>query len=117
MSDQKVVVLYSGSLLVASIESYLRSVGGLQIVHLDATEQAQALTQLDQIAPAAVILDEHDGGFAVWTVISAILNQPHATRILSLDLKRNLINIYRREGQLPLTKLSLATALTAEPMA
>ncbi|HBY93704.1 MAG: hypothetical protein M5U01_37390 [Ardenticatenaceae bacterium] len=110
MPDTRVVVLYGRSLFAAGIESRLRTIDRLEVIRVDAAETG-ALARISQIAPDAVIVDAHDGGFVAGTTILELLDQNGAARVIVLDLKRDEISIYRREGRLVLTSAELVAAI------
>lgn len=110
MAGVNIVLLYRQSLFGAGIESRLREIDGLDIVHVDA-DDAAALAQIAALAPDVIIVDLLDRGLAPHASILQLLNQKVAKKVIGLDLTGKEVHIYRREGRLVLNGGDLVAAI------
>lgn len=111
MAGVSIVLLYHQSLFSAGIESRLRTIDGLNIVHVEAVDAA-ALAQIAALAPDVIIVDLLDRGLAPHSSILQLLNQKIAKKVIGLDLTGKEVHIYRREGRVVLNGADLLAAIS-----
>lgn len=95
MQRERVVLLSNRSVLVAGVSSLLESIDALD-VRAVAIDDPEALETIRRFAPDVIVLDS--GGEATKELTIARLLRHHPqTKIVSLDLSKTDIDVYRVE--------------------
>ncbi|MBZ0276167.1 MAG: hypothetical protein K8I60_08490 [Anaerolineae bacterium] len=110
----QVVILYSQSLFAAGVESRLRSIEGLTVTRVDASDK-MVLELINSLIPDVIIIDEQDTALVGEVLIPQVFSQNPSLRLVGLNLNSREINIYRREGRAVLTGDDLAEAIRNQP--
>ncbi|MBI2872813.1 MAG: response regulator transcription factor [Chloroflexi bacterium] len=95
MQSTRVVLLSSHSLLTSGVQRLLEQVDGVQL-SIVAADNPDWADKVQQSAPHVIVLDS-DGPSGGDGVITRVLRQNPSAKVITLDLARKGIDVYRMQ--------------------
>lgn len=113
MDKRRILVLYSKSLLAQGVENLLKKTDGLEVIGID-LEKKEAVNEINQLNPEAVIIDGDDIPAGGGALILQVLRENPSVKVFCISTNGSNVDVYRR-SQVSVTRADeLVAAISKE---